>query len=475
MKGLLILSLLFCAVVGQVDDPDVLVLTAENFDATIAQNNLILVEFYAPWCGHCKHLAPEYAKAATTLKGVVPLAKVDADAEVNKELAQRFGIRGFPTLKLFRGGQPVDYPGDRTADAIVSYLKKQTLPAVSILESVEKVNQFSTEERVVIIGFFDSETSPEFEKFKQTAEALRESFIFGAVVGKPDINKEFSVDSTPAVILFKQFDEGKNILAAKDFDNLEHFIKTNSVPLIDEIGPHNFKNYMNQPLGYLFVDLTVDGQKDKYVEMIRSIAEESKGKLNWVYIDWAKYARHAERLGLSGKTVPCVALENMDEGTHYAYDETAELNTKNIAAWVKTFLDGTLAPTIKSEEIPAENNGPVKVVVAKTFDQIVNDKTKDVLLEFYAPWCGHCKSLAPIYEEVGAAFSSSDNVVVAKIDATANDVSPKLGIRGFPTLKFFPANNKESPIDYEGDRSKDDLINFIKQHASVKVDGKDEL
>jgi len=72
-----------------------------------------------------------------------------------------------------------------------------------------------------------------------------------------------------------------------------------------------------------------------------------------------------------------------------------------------------------------------------------------------------------VYEEVAKTLSSVSSVLIAKIDVTANDVDPKLGIRGFPTLKFFPANAKESPIDYEGDRTEKDLIYFVKRHASI--------
>jgi len=151
-----------------------------------------------------------------------------------------------------------------------------------------------------------------------------------------------------------------------------------------------------------------------------------------------------------------------------------------VKAWVDSFLAGTLQPTIKSEELPADNSGPVKTVVAKNFDEIVNDPTKDVLVEFYAPWCGHCKALAPTFEEVGKAVQSIPSVVIAKIDATANDVNPTLNIRGFPTIKFFPANNKNEPVEYEGDRTKEDFIEFLQKHASIKFDGakvttKDEL
>jgi len=246
----------------------------------------------------------------------------------------------------------------------------------------------------------------------------------------------------------------------------------NSIPLVDEIGPSNYKNYFDAgiPLAYLFVDPKIDGQKDEYISKIESIARETKGKLSFVWIDWAKYAKHAERLGLSGQVVPSLAIERMADGVHYAFPESQELSVEAIKAFVDKFVSGELAPTIKSEPVPASNDGPVKILVATNFDEIVKDPTKDVLVEFYAPWCGHCKKLAPIFDELGNWFKSVPSVVVAKIDATANDVNPKYGVKGFPTLKFFPGNNKETPVEYTGDRSLADMADFINTQASIKFD-----
>lgn len=64
-----------------------------------------------------------------------------------------------------------------------------------------------------------------------------------------------------------------------------------------------------------------------------------------------------------------------------------------------------MEPFIKSEPIPEDNNSPVKVAVAKNFDDVVINNGVDTLVEFYAPWCGHCKSLAPVYEEVAEKVS----------------------------------------------------------------------
>lgn len=116
---------------GSSDDKDVVVLKDDTFDSTVkGSKDLWLIEFYAPWCGHCKNLQPHWNSAATRLKDRVKFGKVDATAE--KALAQRYGINSYPTIKVFIPGgdaeKPLDYEGGRTADAIESvaldYLKK---------------------------------------------------------------------------------------------------------------------------------------------------------------------------------------------------------------------------------------------------------------------------------------------------------------------------------------------------------------
>jgi protein disulfide-isomerase A1 len=109
-------------------------------------------------------------------------------------------------------------------------------------------------------------------------------------------------------------------------------------------------------------------------------------------------------------------------------------------------------------------------VVAKNYEDVVINNDKDVLVEFYAPWCGHCKALAPKYEELAAMYASeefSKLVTVAKVDATTNDVPDE--IQGFPTIKLFAAGKKDSPIDYSGSRTVEDLAQFIKENGSHKV------
>jgi len=109
----------------------------------------------------------------------------------------------------------------------------------------------------------------------------------------------------------------------------------------------------------------------------------------------------------------------------------------------------------------------VTVLTSANFDKIVLDSDKDVLVEFYAPWCGHCKNLAPVYEKVGAAFSTESKCIVAKIDADAEKaLGGKYGVTGFPTIKFFPKDNKNGE-DYEEGRTEEDFINYLNKKCNT--------
>merc|ERR1712121_273922 len=137
--------MLVCLAVAEIEkEENVLVLTTDNFDEAIKDNEYLLVEFYAPWCGHCKALAPEYAKAAGHFAALedskIRLGKVDATEQ--GELAEKCGVRGYPTLTFFKNGAAIEYKGGRTKETIISWLEKKTSTAAETHTAADATNKF---------------------------------------------------------------------------------------------------------------------------------------------------------------------------------------------------------------------------------------------------------------------------------------------------------------------------------------------
>ena len=116
----------------------------------------------------------------------------------------------------------------------------------------------------------------------------------------------------------------------------------------------------------------------------------------------------------------------------------------------------------------------VIAVDERDFDSVVLDSSKDVLVEFYAPWCGHCKRLAPDYEKVAQAFVSEAGVSIVKIDCDAHKAKcSQFDVSGYPTLKWFPKDNKKG-LPYEAGRSVKDFVEFVNKETGTlrQQDGK---
>ncbi|KAI8914957.1 thioredoxin-like protein [Powellomyces hirtus] len=135
----------------------------------------------------------------------------------------------------------------------------------------------------------------------------------------------------------------------------------------------------------------------------------------------------------------------------------------------KTLLFSALVLFLSALLVQADPSHVVALTDAD-FDKVI-DGSKPALVEFYAPWCGHCKTLAPIYEELGTAYSHVKNdVIIAKVDADKHKaLGGRFGVKGFPTLKWFPKGSPKSPVDYSSGRDLDSLVKFVDEKVGVRA------
>jgi protein disulfide-isomerase A1 len=472
VQSLILLVLVACFALYNAEpklEEGVIVMTDANFDEVVEANPLILVEFYAPWCGHCKALAPEYAKAATALKDEpAMLGKVDATE--HKEVGGRFGIQGFPTLKFFKNGKPQDYSGGRTADEIVNWLKKKSGPAAVTLETEDDLLKVQEANDVVVVGVFDSVDDAKAKSFMNIA--MDDDSLAYAITASDAVKSKLGSKSG-SIALLKDFDELRadydltdDVTAAKDF------ISGNAVPLVQTFSQESSQKIFKSPITShsLFFTKTDDAHHKPTMDVFTEIAKANRGKVLFINVPSTE-SRVLEYFGFKDTDLPAYVLADMGgKGAMKKYVYDGKMEAKDIQAFIDTFYSGDLKPTLKSETPDSSDTaGDVVVLKGTSFKELVIDNSKDVLVEFYAPWCGHCKNLAPIYDELGAKFKDDAEVVIAKMDATANEIDvPGVEVQGFPTLYFFPGNNKSTPKKYEGGRDLEGFMKYLKENTHNK-------
>ncbi|KAA1466410.1 protein disulfide isomerase [Dentipellis sp. KUC8613] len=470
-------ALLFASYVLAEGPSDVIDLNPANFKDVVQPEPLILVEFFAPWCGHCKALAPHYEEAATTLKEKnIKLAKVNCVDEAN--LCQEHGVQGYPTLKVFRNGEPTDYTGPRKADGIVSYMVKQSLPAVSEV-TVANHDEFKTADKIVAVAYLASSTQAPAAAFSAAANKHRDDYLFGLTTDEAAISA--AGVTPPAIVLYRAFDEPSTVypypVPSASLEDLEQWIQELSIPILDEVNAENYGTYAHsgKPLAYLFLDPS-DTKKDDYIKLVSPIAASHKGHINFVWIDAIKFGDHAKALNLNEPKWPSFVIQDLAKQLKYPLDQDTALTTETVKDWVDSFVAGKLQPQLKSQPIPETQDEPVFTLVGKQFEEVVFDDSKDVFVEFYASWCGHCKRLKPIWDTLGERYADiKDRVVIAKMEATENDLPASVPFRvaGFPTIKFKPAGSRDF-LDYDGDRSLESLVAFVEENAKNSLEPKNE-
>lgn len=465
-------------------------LSPEAFKTEVDSQDLILVKFYAPWCGHCKRLAPEYEEAATRLTGddpAVPLAKVDCTNESGgKDICSQEGVQGYPTVKIFRNGKSTDYSDGRDADSIVKKMRSLAGPASKELASFEKLEKLYKETKnLLVVGLFKDSDDSLFKQFIETANHNRDlasyTHIFEdkasdkfeklATLGSDKAVKVPSVILARPVIYRSKFEPDYLIFDASD--ELKDWIQDNSDGLVVPRSTTNRDVPKPNVVVYYNVDYERDPKGTNYWRnRVLKVASQYKDQdVTFAISNIGHFASELSEYGvdmsrLSKDPSPAVVAKDR-EGKKYALQEKFSVET--LTKFVADFLDGKLEPFMKSEDEPDNEGAGVKIAVGKNFDQLVTKSDKDIFIEFYAPWCGHCKALAPTWDELGNKLKNEPGVDIVKLDATANDHPDLFTVHGFPTLYWFPKNTKK-PVKYEGSRELDALLKYVAEKATDELE-----
>ncbi|XP_073060829.1 protein disulfide isomerase-like 2-3 [Primulina eburnea] len=328
----------------------VLQLNPNNFQSKVVNSNrIVLVEFFAPWCGHCQQLTPTWEKAASVLKGVATVAALDADA--HKSLAQEYGIRGFPTIKVFAPGKPpVDYQGARDVKSIAEFalqqiktLLKERLDGKSTggssqktepSESVE-LNSRNFDELVLkskelwIVEFFApwcghcKKLAPEWKK---AARNLKAQVKLGHVDCDADksLMGRYNVQGFPTILVFgadkdSPFPyEGARSAPAIESFALEQLEANAAPPEVTELISLDVMEEKCGTAAICFVaflpdilDSKAEG-RNKYLDLLLSVAEKfRKSPYSYVWAASGKQPDLEKHVGVGGYGYPAMVALNL--------------------------------------------------------------------------------------------------------------------------------------------------------------------
>lgn len=352
--SLLIFSLLFIFV-----SVEPLILTKETFDTTLATGKPCFVKFFAPWCGHCKRLAPTWDQLADEyMNTTVVIAKVDCTTDTS--VCSEHGVSGYPTLKLFVGSHQISYTGQRDLKSLKEFVEQQV-----------------------------------------------------------------------------KSDEGDEVgLVHLDDKSFPSFIEKNGVHFVKFFAPWC-------------------GHCQKLAPTWEELATYYK----------SNSLVHISKIDCTQNTVTCGKYGVKGYPTLLLFEGGEPIDKykggRGLDALIQYVKDNF--PVGTSDEKSREERSITPVdLTADTFHNTISEGVTFVM--FYAPWCGHCKRLAPVWERLAEVTHSSSHATIAKVDCTVEkELCEKFEVRGFPTLILFSEGEKKA--EYTKARDLDSLLEFLKEHS----------
>uniref|UniRef100_A0A8C3V2R2 protein disulfide-isomerase n=1 Tax=Catharus ustulatus TaxID=91951 RepID=A0A8C3V2R2_CATUS len=395
--------------------------------------------FFNPSCKNIKlqNLSEEFADAARQLKKEAPriqFGKIDVTHQ--HDLRKEFNIQAFPTVKFFVNGSredPIDCKGVRKASTFVTWVKRRTGPSTVLINSTDQAEAIIKADDLAVIGFFRELHSDSVEVFCETARDVPE-MPFGMTASE-DICANYGIQRN-SLVVFKKVGVQKSI---GEFFRLyinfigadvESFVSQTSVKIFDV----PVENHI-----LLFTPTNSETFSEIY-ENYQSAAAEFRGKILFVLVDTneARNGRIFEYFRIRDIDVPAVRILNLTSEAKYKMPAD-EVTMENLKEFCQSYLNGKAKQHLSSEEIPQDwDKTPVKVLVGKNFNSIIFNKTMNVFVMFYAPWSHECRKLLLIWDELGEQYKSHKDVMIAKIDVTANDLL-SVGLDRYPFFTLFPA------------------------------------
>lgn len=456
-------------------------------------------------------------------------AIASVDCAANPAAAEQAGaLFGPPTLRMYVDKTETNDDVPRHKASLVKRVRDARNMIVPELTAPQMEAYIESDSNLVVAGFFpDRKVRPYVRGLRGAAKLAEGGFRYAYTLldSSGGLAQRFDVPhDVPSVWVYT--DRGKSRVRFegdhKARRELDAFVLHNQFPLVAQVsGVERARSLFNPPYmthahlysrsgatpDWVMQGLTAaamefapaGGSSPQFSLLSNAGADGDSGG----HTPHGLFKRIASRFGAGGPSAAqCMFVVSVNAGTgspaKWRMDEAdlAELLTSeesgramDLAAALSAFTRRALAgqePQYYKSQNPPENRtlpgSHIVDVVGSTFEDIVLDPDRDVLLEVYSPTCPHCRRFSPVYERFAAALSETGaldeedgTITIARLNGLANEVDPEmLEVPGFPTFVLFRADDKMPALDYRSARkglSAAGLLTFLEEHASIPFDG----
>ncbi|KAK3710661.1 hypothetical protein QZH41_011019, partial [Actinostola sp. cb2023] len=412
------------------------------------RSSLKFVLYYAPWCGQSRKAIPEFMRVANVFHQEVTFIAINCWlGSCHKE----YQLEYFPQIvayhSIFSG---VQYP--ETNDVLALYMIRfiqNIMRPFSYVGREEELQEVKATNQEVVLSYIDNVDNKEYRRFFGVALEYvgKVSRPFFGLVINENIASKLGLSMNGQISFYRALDSTSvyHPKANNSIRNITHWISQNRKEIIIELVPKpSNRDFLNSQLNEkAAVILFLPVRRHKIsMPLLRTVSIQYLLNLETRFITQSKCRR------------------------------CNDLHTFVVVEFVMAFMNSRLERALRSADTPSytcpETQACVVEVTLATLDRIVMDKDKDVLLVYYAPWCGFCVNLAPVLLTVARFFKDFKNVIIARIDADQNDLPWQHTVTSYPTIILYPARRKDFSVRFpdKSERTSEALIKFILQHGT---------
>jgi thiol-disulfide isomerase/thioredoxin len=386
-------------------------------------------------------------------------------------------------------GEMNSYGWDTSAEGIANFVERNTNPRCQVLDDLAAVEKYVKDNARSVVAFYQGKAYETYDAFEQffSPEALK-SLHIPCGITKADAGK-YKKDSDSVTV----FANGKQISRTVEeiTDSVSSFIASYAKKPVFQWSENVWEEFLVDDYKHVF--LVGDTSASSFAGVLKDftavaqefVGNDDKAKANVVFevipsqdnadLAWNEY-------NLLPTAAPTLRfLESSGKQSDLRQQTEGEaVSEASVKAFVAACLDGTakkMAAKTKSER-PREGWKPdegsaIKVVAALDFNEYVNQEGKDVVLEFYAPWCAHCQRVKAEYEKLAESMSAIESITFGKMDGTKNDLnslSDGITIKAYPTFLLFPAYSKNKVLRLGTQSNLASLTEFVQTGAMVKFE-----